>query len=143
MEHNRQIQKHVIDPERVRKIPDEGFSWVDRRFIRHGIVDRLNGPELLLYFFLCSVSDQQGLSFYGYSRICRLLKFRRATLDNARSGLIRSDLIRYEAPLYQVLSLPESHPTDPLQNLMVKPSLSNKRPQGSVNSLGDILGDIL
>lgn len=139
----RHIQKHVIDPGRIRKIPEEGFSWIDRRFIRHGLVDRLNGPELLLYLFLCSVSDQQGLSFYGYSRICRILKFSKATLDNARSGLIRSDLIRYETPLYQVLSLPESPPTDPLQNLVVKPSLTKKPPQGSVNSLGDILGEIL
>ena len=131
------IQKRVIDSSRIRKIPKEGFSWVDRRFIRHGFSDHLNGPELLLYFFLCSVSDHQGLSFYSNRRICRILKFREATLENARHGLIRSDLIRYAAPLYQVLSLPESPSTDPLQHLTVKSPHSAQRSHGSARSLGE------
>jgi hypothetical protein len=137
------IQKRVLDSARIRKIPKEGFSWLDRRFIRHGFADRLNGPELLLYFFLCSVSDHQGLSFYSNRRTCRTLKFSEATLEKVRFGLIRSDLIRYETPLYQVLSLPESPSTDPLQHLTVKSSQSAKRHRGSVRSLGEILGEIL
>jgi hypothetical protein len=137
------IQKRVLDSARIRIIPKEGFSWLDRRFIRYGFADRLNGAELLLYFFLCSVSDHQGLSFYSNRRICRTLKFSEATLERARFGLIRGDLIRYEAPLYQVLSLPESPSTDPLQHLTMKSPQSAKHHRGSIRSLGEILEEIL
>lgn len=138
------IQKRVLDSTRIRKIPNEGFSWIDRRFIRLRFADILNGPELLLYFFLCSVSDQQGLSFYSNQRICRTLKFTEATLESARRGLIQDDLIRYDAPLYQVLSLPHSPSNNPLQHLCVKAlSLSPANHRGSISSLGEILGEIL
>ena len=131
-----------IRPDRVRTIP-RSFSWIDREILHRGLLRRLSQNELLLYFFLCAVSDHQGLSYYGNRRICRTLKFSEAALENARRGLIRGDLIRYDAPLYQVLSLPESPSTDPLQQLTVKSSNSPNRTQGAIMSLGEILDERL
>ena len=50
-----------LEPERVRTIKD-GFSWIDRRFVREH-APRLCRDEILLYFFLAAVSDRFGLSF--------------------------------------------------------------------------------
>jgi len=82
------IQKHLLVTDRVRRPPAEGFSWVDRRFLRD-FASRLSGDAVFLYFFLAAVSDRQGLSFY--------------------SELVVHDLVAYQAPLTQVLSLPRPH----------------------------------
>jgi len=53
------------------------------------------------------VADRHGLSYYGYDKICTLLRF---TLDDylvARNGLITKDLIAFDGHLFQVLSLPD------------------------------------
>ena len=56
------IQKRLLLPNRVRRPPDDGFSWVDRRFLQD-YAARLSRDAILLYFFFTAVSDQQGLSF--------------------------------------------------------------------------------
>lgn len=99
-------QKHLLVPDRVRRPPREGFSWIDRRFLREFAV-RLEGDAILLYFFLAAVSDQWGLSFYGDETIAARLRMRDAQVANAREELLRLDLIAYAPPLTQVLSLPE------------------------------------
>ncbi len=58
------IQKRILSRDRVRHPPQTGWSWVDRRFVREQ-ADRLSRDALLLYFFLCAVADQHGLSYYG------------------------------------------------------------------------------
>ncbi|NLF72802.1 MAG: hypothetical protein GX575_27520 [Candidatus Anammoximicrobium sp.] len=57
------IEKRLLVPDRVRRPPREGFSWVDRRFL-HEYAARLSGDAVFLYLFLAAVSDQHGLSFY-------------------------------------------------------------------------------
>jgi hypothetical protein len=58
------IQKRLLVPQRLRRPPATGWSWVDRRFLReHG--DYLSSEALLLYFFLATVADRHGLSFYS------------------------------------------------------------------------------
>jgi hypothetical protein len=47
----RSITKRPIDPERTRRIPAEGFSWLDRRFVREGLIEPLALEAILLYFF--------------------------------------------------------------------------------------------
>ena len=71
----------------------------------------------LLYFFLVAVADQDGLSFYGDRRVAALLKLSAAGLDQARRGLERKDLVRYRAPLYQVLSVPDAPSTSSLASI--------------------------
>jgi hypothetical protein len=101
------VKKTPIDPGRVRGIPPEGFSWIDRRFVREGFIDRLPGEAILLYFFLVAVSDSQGLSFYADPTIGKILKLDAEELTHARARLIGAELILYRYPLYQVLPLSE------------------------------------
>lgn len=98
--------KRLLVPDRVRKIP-AGFSWIDRRFIRDGFLRRLGESDLLLYYFLVSVADAQGLSYWSDPSIGKLLQHEPIGIAMARERLIRADLVAFSDPLYQVLSLPE------------------------------------
>ena len=97
--------KRVLHPERLRKI-EGSFSWIDHRFITGGFLRDLCTLEILLYLFLVSVSDRNGLSFYHDDRMASLLKIDLPALGQAREGLVLRSLLAYESPLYQVLSLP-------------------------------------
>ena len=99
------LEKRPIDPSRVRRIAD-GFSWIDRRFVRE-FAPALSRDEVLLYFFLVAVADQDGLSYYGDETTAGLLKLEGSALLSARDGLERAGLVLYRRPLYQVLALPE------------------------------------
>lgn len=97
--------KRLLCSERIRRI-EGSFSWIDHRFITGGFLHDLSMIEILLYLFLVTVSDRNGLSFYHDDRIASLLKIDLPALGKAREGLIRRSLIAYQSPLYQVLSLP-------------------------------------
>jgi hypothetical protein len=99
------IEKRLLVPDRVRRPPREGFSWVDRRFLRE-YAARLSADAMLLYFFLSAVSDKHGLSFYSDTAIAARLRMREQSVVSARDELISDDLIAYRPPLTQVLSLP-------------------------------------
>src|SRR4030042_4026970 len=101
------IQKHLLVPDRVRRPPPEGFSWVDRRFLRD-FAPQLSGDAVFLYFFLAAVSDRQGLSFYNDATLAVRLRVREEAVVAARDELVNHDLIAFQAPLTQVLSLPPS-----------------------------------
>ena len=111
------MKKHLIRPDRLRQIP-AGFNWVDHRLVRHNYVERCDCTDLALYLFLVTVSDVEGLSYYSDPAICRRLRIEPATLAAARLHLQKADLIAYQKPLYQVLSLDDpavatSPPTSP------------------------------
>jgi hypothetical protein len=84
------------------------------------------------------VADRHGLSFYGYEKICTLL---RITVDEfilARDGLIYKDLIAFDGRTFQLLSLPPYGPQPiPLKG---KKQMQEKDPatihQQIVRSLG-------
>lgn len=99
------IEKRLLLPDRVRRPPQEGFSWVDRRFLRD-FAPRLSGDAVFLYFFLAAVSDQHGLSFYREATLALRLRMREEAVVAAREELLVHDLVAYQAPLTQVLSLP-------------------------------------
>jgi hypothetical protein len=99
------IQKQVLVPGRVRRPPPDGWSWIDRRFLREH-VGRLSHEAIVLYFFLAAVSDKDGLSFYGDASIAQRLRMGEAGVVAARDELVTADLVAYRAPLAQVLSLP-------------------------------------
>jgi hypothetical protein len=100
------IEKRILAPDRVRVPPREGFSWIDRRFLRDH-ASRLSGDAVLLYFFLAAVSDQHGLSFYSDATIALRLRMREQHVAAARDELVTHDLAAYQAPLTQLLSLPQ------------------------------------
>lgn len=98
--------KRVLWDERVRQIP-KGFSWVDHRLVRDGHIRQCDPDSLALYLFLISVSDVNGLSYYADKSICRLTQLSEDRLGKARQKLVMASLVAYEAPIYQVLAIPE------------------------------------
>lgn len=101
----RDFEKRPIVATRVRTIPG-AFSWIDRRFVRDGLIAPLSRDEIVLYLFLATVADRHGLSYYGDATIAALLKLSPRELEAARRGLVGADLVAFVRPLYQVLSLP-------------------------------------
>lgn len=99
------IEKRILALDRVRRPPREGFSWLDRRFLRE-FAARLSRDAIALYFFLAAVSDRHGLSFYYDTSIAMRLRLSELSVTAARDELITHDLIAYQPPLTQVLSLP-------------------------------------
>ncbi len=97
----------MLDTRHVRRVRD-GFSWIDRRFVRDEWIDRLSLEENAVYCFLVAVADKDGLSFYSDGRIATTLKLDRDRLSRARARLVELGLVAWEHPLYQVLELPTS-----------------------------------
>ena len=98
------VRKRLLRPERLRAVPSQ-FSWLDHRLVRERHLDRCSTEALALYLFLVTVADAKGLSYYGDASVCKRLGLDSAQLNAARQVLLDADLIAYEAPLYQVLSL--------------------------------------
>ncbi|MBL0714747.1 MAG: hypothetical protein JJV98_13720 [Desulfosarcina sp.] len=98
------VQKHLICPQRIRKIPKQ-FSWLDHRLVRDHYIDRCSHSAAALYLFLVTVADAQGLSYYSDRVTSQRLDMDANTLAQARQELIRIGLIAYQKPLYQVLAL--------------------------------------
>jgi hypothetical protein len=101
--------KTILCPDRVRKIAGT-FGFIEHRFLKEGFFYSLTHHELLLYLFLVLVADRDGLSFYGYDKICTLLKITVDEFILARDGLIYKDLIVFDGRTFQVLSLPRDGP---------------------------------
>jgi hypothetical protein len=99
------IPKQILVPGRVRRPPTDGWSWIDRRFLREH-APRLSHEAIVLYFFLAAVSDKDGLSFYGDASIALRLRMTEGAVVAARDELVAADLVAYRAPLAQVLALP-------------------------------------
>ena len=103
------VHKRLLRPERRRAVPSQ-FSWVDHRLVRERHLERCTSEALALYLFLVTVADAKGLSYYGDASVRERLGWSARQLKAARRGLIEADLIAYEAPLYQVLSLEPARP---------------------------------
>lgn len=99
-------RKRIPVPERKRRLPAEGWAWIDRRFLRE-FADSLERDSVFLYFFLASVSDKDGLSYYSDPAIASRLRMEESAVVRAREDLETRDLISFDPPYYQVLSLPE------------------------------------
>lgn len=97
--------KQVLWPERVRQVPEQ-FSWVDQALVQQHFIDRCDPRAAALYLFLVTVSDAQGLSYYGAATLARRLRLSDEEFARARQQLIDLELIAYRSPLYQVLALP-------------------------------------
>ncbi len=98
------IPKRILVPDRLRRPPATGWSWVDRRFVREHVA-YLSREATLLYFILCAVADKHGVSFYGDGTLAAMLHVPLSTLVSARDELLARGLIAHEARFTQVLSL--------------------------------------
>ena len=52
------IQKRILVPDRVRRLPRTDWAWVDRRFLRD-FAPKLSGDAVFLYYLLIAVSDKK------------------------------------------------------------------------------------
>jgi hypothetical protein len=104
--------KQVLRPGRLRQVPAQ-FSWVDQGLVQRHFIDRCDVRAAALYLFLVTVSDAQGLSYYGAGTLAPRLHLSTEELVAARAQLIELELIAYQAPLYQVLALPGTAPRRP------------------------------
>lgn len=102
------LAKTLILPAR-RRVLGPPFAWIDRRFLLNGFLAALSHHENLLYFFLVLAADREGLSFYGYDKICQLLQLAVDDYIQARNGLIDKGLIAFDGRQFQVLALPQCH----------------------------------
>ncbi len=100
------VEKRVLCEERVRRVPEQ-FSWVDHRLVRDGLIRRCPATAWGLYLFLVTVGDAEGLSYYSDRSVCQALSLSADELAVARRSLVAEDLLEWDTPLYQVLSVPE------------------------------------
>lgn len=96
--------KQIIRPDRLRQVPRQ-FNWIDHRLVGDRHIRRCGHADWTLYLFLVTVGDYQGLSYYADRSVQKLLNMDQGTLEMARQNLLQADLIAFESPLYQVLSL--------------------------------------
>ena len=129
--------KRVLCPERVRRVPP-AFSWIDHRLVRDGHIRKLGHEAQALYLFLVTVSDAEGLSYYSDATAGGLLSMDSAMLGRARRELVRTGLIAYQSPLYQVLSLDPPEP-----GLAALRSRGPRRGSGEAVSIGEVLRQMM
>ena len=106
-----------VAPDRIRNIRQCTFGWIDHNFLHRGFLNRLSQPELLLYYFLITVADRYGISFYDYERICQFLKLGADDYVQARDRLCDRSLIAFKDGIFQVLPLPDPIVEKPVPNL--------------------------
>jgi len=122
------VNKSPIHPHLVRRVPEQ-FSWIDHRLVRERYIDHLSHRGAILYLFLVTVSDNQGLSYYGEPTLQKRLGLQAGELQDAREELIKLQLIAFKKPLYQVL------PLDPRREVVST--------NGEASSVGEILQQIM
>ena len=100
-------RKILIRPERLRHIPGQ-FSWIDQRLFLQRRLAGCSSHCWALYLFLTMAGDSRGISYYSDPKAADLLAVEPLELAQARDELIKADLIAYQKPYYQVLSIDES-----------------------------------
>lgn len=94
-----------IAPGRIRRIRGS-FSCIEHRFINARLIDLMQTEEILLYFFLTTVGNVAGISFYSSERMAGILKISIPVIEKSRQSLIEKGFIVYNKGVYQVLDLP-------------------------------------
>jgi hypothetical protein len=130
--------KQVLRPERLRLVPEQ-FSWVDQCLVQHGLIDRMQPRAAALYLFLVTVADAQGLSYYGHATLESRLHLSEPELITVRAELIALELIAYQAPLYQVLSIGEVAPRKPPEQLQRPQPPTPRRTSAAPLSLAQLI----
>ena len=108
------VEKRLLCPNRRRRTPAQ-FSWLDHRLVRERRLEHCPAEAWALYLFLVTVGDAHGLSYYSDASLTARLPLDRRPLHHARDALIGADLIAFEPPLYQVLSLDNEAPATPAE----------------------------
>jgi hypothetical protein len=135
------ISRPPIVSSRVRSPKGQTFAFLPHRFLRDGFFCSLYPDELRLYVFLVLAADRDGMSFYGFERICGVLEIDIDDFLLARDSLIRKDLIAFDGRRFQVLSLPDTPVHTPSPPLLTATQMADDDPatvrQAIVDSLAD------
>ncbi|KAF0139411.1 MAG: hypothetical protein FD153_955 [Rhodospirillaceae bacterium] len=113
------------------------FSWVDHRLIRDEWLVGCTPSAWALYLFLVTVSDFEGLSYYSDHALAQRLGLNEEEVRTARGQLLRADLIAYETPLCQVLSLEPEALRGTVRSGQRAPVA------GTAVSIGEVLGALI
>ena len=135
------MHKTLLMPSRRRRVPRQ-FSWVDQRLVREGYIGRCGPHALALYLFLVTVADAEGLSYYGERALAARLGWPEAQVRAAREELVRADLIAFQAPLYQVLSLDRAAAMAAVGEAPLSPPSPRTRVAGELRTLRAILREV-
>lgn len=98
------MEKRVLEPKRLRRVPRQ-FGWADHRLLLDRHLERCTAAAWGLYLFLVVAGDAQGLSYYSDAAVCRILSLTPNVLTKLRQELLTAELLAYQKPLYQVLSI--------------------------------------
>jgi len=101
--------KEPVCRDRIRSIP-RGFGWVDHRLVRDHYIEKCSPRALALYLFLIVVSDGEGVSWWSERSLATRLGMDVDALRRARAELSAADLVAFEHPVWQVLSLKGARP---------------------------------
>jgi hypothetical protein len=139
MEVGEMIEKTPLIADRIRRI-NGSFAWISHRFLRDGFWGSLTHHELLLYLFLTLVADRQGMSYYGFDKICSLLAITPDEYILARNALIDKELIAFDGHLFQVLLLPDRPVPPSLKPLKSADEMLARDPATISRIIGQALG---
>lgn len=98
-----------LEPRRIR-YPRGAYGWIELRFITDGFLERLGRDAALTYLFFCAVGDRQGLSFWGRSKMARVLGMDPPAIQSALDKLVTADLVAATNRVVQVLPVPDHIP---------------------------------
>jgi hypothetical protein len=99
------MRRHEV-PRRDRVRAAQRFGWVDHALYLNGYLKEMSQSSQSLYLFLCIAANRDGVSWYSDAKIRDVTGLETATLQEARRELIDMDLIAFESPWFQVLSVP-------------------------------------
>jgi hypothetical protein len=135
------ISRPPIVASRVRSPQGQTFAFLPHRFLRDGFFCSLCPDQLRLYVFLVLAADRDGISSYGFERICAVLEIDIDAFLLARDSLIRKDLIAFDGRRFQVLSLPDKPVHTPSPPLLTAAQMADDDPATVRKAILDSLAD--
>jgi hypothetical protein len=109
--------------------------------VRENLIENFSAESLALYLFLLTVGDENGVSWYSDSSICKRLKSLNLTVSSLkalRNELISGELITYRKPHYQVLELPRPQVANNFRRIL-KSAMTGNAQVDSVTRASDAL----
>lgn len=111
------MRAEPLEPGRVRR-PEGAYGWVDLRAVTEGHLERLGRDAALVYLFLCAVGDRQGISFWGRSKMGRVLGLGVNVIDAALIRMAAAELVAVKDRVFQVLPIPSQAHASPTGRLV-------------------------
>lgn len=99
------MRAEPLEPRRVR-YPKGAYGWVDLRIVTEGHLRTFPPSIALVYLFLCTVGNRDGISFWSKPRMAHTLNLPLDQIDEALQALSAAGLIAVACRIVQVLPIP-------------------------------------